>query len=1009
MKKIKTLLLFLILSGVSLTAQNHFKPNLTILNNSGEFKSGLDTLNILAIMVQFQPDLYDATVGNGTFGSVYSEQTASRTDIIDPLPHDKVYFENHLEFVKNYYEKNSNGKLHVNYTVADNIVTLDNTMRVYSPEVGSDDFSGIVNLAQESWQKFSAQNPNFDFSQYDMFVVFHAGVGRDVSLPGSLGLERDIPSVYLSLNSMRYYLGNTFDGIEVGNNFKIKNSAILPETESRESATIVGTALYQLTINGLAVSMVGSYLGLPDLYNTETGYSAIGRFGLMDGQSIFAYGGAFPPAPSPIEKMWLGWIEPKEIYLKDTKVDLTTYAKAQAGDTTLVKIPINSSEYFLIENRQRDADNNGAVITYKLGNRSHTIVLSNDTTGFNNYDIDTLRGVVTDVDEFDWALPGKGIVIWHIDENVINANRASNTINNDKTHKGVAVMEADGIFDIGEIFTTIFGDTFVGEGEQNDFWFDGNTGHYFADAFTPESKPSSESYLGANSGIYITRFSSVSNIMSFDLKFNFNEFRLKKVISLPQSGKVDFVNSVPVSNTGHFTVQSGNTVYVYNREGTLINTLNNFSETPNILLGNSITYIIGNVGNKINFFSIDGNSTKLDSFYIKGNLTSRITGLLDVLSPFLFAVENNGINKIYTVDYPNEAVDTSSFVIVDKITQILSAHNFLLAIGEKSLYDVSSMSYTDGAPQFQAENNILEGAFADVSNPYGDELSKIILLEKNNLIEVVNAGTYEKYASFKLEGKEQITDFSLVDLGDGVYPYINYSADGKNYFYNLEGVLSDYSPLEDDNEEGYLGAGITFTPNGENAHILNSTSDGRLFFFDKDRMSSRPSPFFSLGSPLVQSPIFFMDHDSTKIVAADNSGKIYLFNYPKKISSLKPFWSGKYSDGANNMYFNLMLPSSSVDNNFKLVNAYNWPNPVYGNTTNFRFKVTEDSEIKIIIFDMAGTKVTELNGRASKDMDNEIAWDVSSVQSDVYFANFQATGINSNKTESKLIKVVVVK
>ncbi len=1009
MKKIKTLLLFLILSGVSLTAQNHFKPNLTILNNSGELKSGLDTLNILAIMVQFQPDLYDATVGNGTFGSIYSEQTASRTDIIDPLPHDKVYFENHLEFVKNYYEKNSNGKLHINYTVADNIVTLDNTMRVYSPEVGSDDFSGIVNLAQESWQKFSAWNPNFDFSQYDMFVVFHAGVGRDVSLPGSLGLERDIPSVYLSLNSMRYYLGNTFDGIEVGNNFKIKNSAILPETESRESATIVGTALYQLTINGLAVSMVGSYLGLPDLYNTETGYSAIGRFGLMDGQSIFAYGGAFPPAPSPIEKMWLGWIEPKEIYLKDTKVDLTTYAKAQAGDTTLVKIPINSSEYFLIENRQRDADNDGAVITYKLGNRSHTIVLSNDTTGFNNYDIDTLRGVVTDVDEFDWALPGKGIVIWHIDENVINANRASNTINNDKTHKGVAVMEADGIFDIGEIFTTIFGDTFVGEGEQNDFWFNGNTGHYFTDAFTPDSKPSSDSYSGANSGIYITGFSSVSNKMSFDLKFNFNEFRLEKVISLPQSGKVDFVNAAPSCGAGIFTVQSEKTVYVYNSEGTLINTLNNFSETPNIVLNTSTTYIVGNVGNKINIFSINGNSTKRDSFRVRGNLTSRITGHVDSSPYFFFAVESNGNFRIYHVGYSTGVVDTSSFGVPDNITQILTTLHSLWGIGEKSLYDISSMSSTDGYPQFQSENNIIEGAFADVSNPNGDELSKIILLEKNNLVEVVSAGTYEKYASFKLEGNEQITDFSLVDLGDDVYPYINYSADGKNYFYNLEGVLSDYSPLEDDNGENYLGSGISFTPNGENAHILNSTSDGRLFFFDKDKMSSRLSPFFSLGSSLVQPPIFFMDNDSTKIVAADNSGKIYLFNYPQKFSLAKPYWSGKYSDGANNMYFNLMRSSSSVDNNFKLVNAYNWPNPVYGNTTNFRFKVTEDSEIKIIIFDMAGTKVAELNGRASKDMDNEIAWDVSSVQSDVYFANFQATGINSNKTESKLIKVVVVK
>ncbi len=50
-----------------------------------------------------------------------------------------------------------------------------------------------------------------------------------------------------------------------------------------------------------------------------------------------------------------------------------------------------------------------------------TRTFTKDTTGFYSFDIDSLTGVVTDVDEFDWAFPGNGIVIWHIDENVINA------------------------------------------------------------------------------------------------------------------------------------------------------------------------------------------------------------------------------------------------------------------------------------------------------------------------------------------------------------------------------------------------------------------------------------------------------------------------------------------------------------------------------------------------------------------------------------------------------------
>ncbi len=50
---------------------------------------------------------------------------------------------------------------------------------------------------------------------------------------------------------------------------------------------------------------------MPDLFDAETGKSAIGRFGLMDGQSLFAFGGLFPPEPSAWEKVFLGWENPQ--------------------------------------------------------------------------------------------------------------------------------------------------------------------------------------------------------------------------------------------------------------------------------------------------------------------------------------------------------------------------------------------------------------------------------------------------------------------------------------------------------------------------------------------------------------------------------------------------------------------------------------------------------------------------------------------------------------------------
>ena len=59
--------------------------------------SQLDSVNILAVMVEFQEDRDNATFGNGKFGSIYTGDNAVSKEILDPLPHDKDYFEDHLQ------------------------------------------------------------------------------------------------------------------------------------------------------------------------------------------------------------------------------------------------------------------------------------------------------------------------------------------------------------------------------------------------------------------------------------------------------------------------------------------------------------------------------------------------------------------------------------------------------------------------------------------------------------------------------------------------------------------------------------------------------------------------------------------------------------------------------------------------------------------------------------------------------------------------------------------------
>jgi hypothetical protein len=263
--KMFIIVLFSLFALGSLTAQtfnlkiNPYPQNQTLIT---------DTLKILAVMVSFQEDKDATTFGNGKFGSMYSKNYGN--SILDPLPHDKTYFESHLQFVKNYFYKVSNSKLNIQYFILPDTFSVSKTMRNYSPAPNSSDLSPLGNFANEVWNIANQLYPNFRFSDYDMFLIFHAGVGRDVTLPGSLGNERDLPSVYLSKNALRSIFGNTFTGFPVQNgNFRITNTAIIPSTESRELQTLSGTFLIELTINGLLVANVASHLGLPDLFKQK--------------------------------------------------------------------------------------------------------------------------------------------------------------------------------------------------------------------------------------------------------------------------------------------------------------------------------------------------------------------------------------------------------------------------------------------------------------------------------------------------------------------------------------------------------------------------------------------------------------------------------------------------------------------------------------------------------------------------------------------------------------------
>lgn len=974
-----------------------------------------DTLKILAVMVEFQQDNDGNTFGNGKFGSMYSKDYGNT--ILDPLPHNAAYFESHLEFARNYFNKVSSGVFNISYKVFPNIITVSKTIRDYSPPPRTEDFSGLASFAQEVWQ-LADQTGQIDFSEYDMFTIFHAGVGREIPTPGSIGLERDIPSLYLSENAFKRILGSSFNGIPVNNSsFLIKNTAILPSTENREIESFGQVYLQEFTINGLIVGTIASHMGLPDLFNTETGTSAIGRFGLMDGQALFAYNGLFPPEPSAWEKVYLGWVTPKTLSLVDQTVSLTTYQAAAEGDDVLVKIPINSNEYYLIENRKRDANKDGITLTYKIGSAVNTIRFDKDIPSFSPFGADTLIGVVIDVDEYDWALPGfletqsfddpfedVGFIIWHIDEEVIRQNIESNTINNDRNRLGVKVVEADGIFDIGEEFTTIFGETVIGEGTKQDTWYRGNPSKFYENKFNANTKPPAVSNTGANSLIDISDISAIGNEMSF--KISFKNSSVTKLIQKELMVGNDFKNVFGIKD--NIIVQAGDDIHFYDSNGEFLFTENNFSDVkPAAFDIDDYSFIVGSADNSLKVFSFSNGISTLEKYEIL--VGEKVT------SPIMISESNIGFDiyigtetgKILKYNFSENNTEKLILLETFNVFNNIPVKQVVYNYHQQVIFAIAGNQYWN-SHEGQIYNYDYHLSKIAVTSYVIEDIATnlaIMLDDNNNFISKQIFGA-EKI--FSVSGDDLIEDFLLTDLKYDRKLRIVYSQKDKIGALNFEGSTSEYFPVKLSSKSTEIESKYLLSVNlNQNNYwdVISFSKNGIVNAVDGRRGETIAGFPISSGSESIVHPVIY-ESGGFRLMLVNKNNELLVWGFDN--ISYSNQWIGEYANNYNNAFVTVSAQGDVITDYFPMDKAYNWPNPVYGDETKIRFYVSENSNAEIKIFDLAGDLVAELNGSAAGGMDNEITWNVNNIQSGVYLAHLTVKSVGG-KSDSKLIKISVIK
>ncbi len=455
----------------------------------------------------------------------------------DQLEHDSAFFDRWMLHLGDFFNDASHGAYQLNYTLHPTVFTLPQAMDWYGQDVAD---TTDVRLRDFFEAVVQAADPEVDFSQYGGLIIFHAGAGQESDING---INRgQIWSTFLTRGRLQYwfdeendaYLGYPADGVN------LSNIVIVPEHEFQDYFPGAGEEnadLYLFSIYGVLCHQFGHILGLPSLFDNDSGNGSsqgIGNWGLM-GTGIWNASGYVPAQVSAWCRVYLGWEIPVTITENAQNLMVSHFLNHFAMNGRVYKIPISDREYFLIENRQQNPD--GSLDPYNnLPSYTFTLLPEGEQDYYDNYPELPYFNFMENRykgSEWDFMLPGlggpiptgssipadgSGLLIWHIDENVIDQNFTANfdlnTINAHAQHKGIDLEEADGIqhLDVAAADQYKYGSPYDSFRASNNDYFGMQSHNGML------SLPSAESYYGGIP-LEIYDISSSGKDMSFSVNF----------------------------------------------------------------------------------------------------------------------------------------------------------------------------------------------------------------------------------------------------------------------------------------------------------------------------------------------------------------------------------------------------------------------------------------------------------------------------------------------------------
>ena len=780
--------------------------------------------SILAVMVEF-PDL-----------KFVADSTS-----FDGVPHNKLYYETYMKHMASYFHDASHGVYSLtteNYTVYDKVV-LPKSHEFYGNYYEDDGFRVEMMMADI----VSELDDTIDFNNYDSFVIFHAGSGREADLYGShpYAISSTFIDRYDLIDAYESSIENEFsipanlteDGIMTDDGKKLHEFVLCPEGEVFDDFQDTDPILGML---GVLTHEFGHQLGMPTLFDnySANGRSAgIGYFGIMGNGAWNAFG-YVPPLPCAWTRYYMGWENVIEIDQFNTDLFINHVSDTINTTNKLYKINITDTEYFLIENRQQNPDssrtNDGQPsFTFKLHPTDQKYYEEGHPhAGDPRFDfmINTYQGC-----EWDFYLPGygdpviykdgepidgSGLLIWHIDETIINMlfkdDFEYSYVNGDASHKGVDLEEADGIQNL-DYYTP---PSVYRQGSPLDAYRKGNN-DYFGFATHRDnpnliSAPTSEGNYGSTE-IEIYDISYSGNIMSFKASNSWNKdvldvdfprisifvekdnglFYPSYIFGVTEEGQMEIIGN-GVENTYDLqTMSSVSSIRVI--EKPLYN-----EREQNILV--PVTYNMAGA-DKFGIIVIKSvpDFTDIEIVEIRDAVTGvkmsqhpMVHNLFGTAFRLCVPFDNNGNQELYFYDTDYNFLHSSGAGTGTLIGEIVAgiANNFIVTLDNNKymLNVVSNTAYLDSyeLEEVTFEDTILHCSGADLIDN-GNNIEEIVLVTKSKKMFIYNSnGEIEAQSSVDIP-LNTISQPAIGNVSHNGKPDIVIGGENSFAVYNAQGFL----------------------------------------------------------------------------------------------------------------------------------------------------------------------------------------------------------------------------